>query len=370
MANGAGKLAGRGALLQGLGGTLAQVPEDLARFGQLQQQGIQFQQGQEDRQTKQNLATQTQQAQSEALQRIGTGEDINTIIKDLSPKFPQVDLAGIISGALKPQQAATGLSSAQTSIDQIKANMAKKEDDKKSAEIMAQDVKNNPAAFGLDNDSTQARLVRNQFEADPIRTGELMIKFNRDLDKIAAQIEADKKKEERKLKGRKLSEKEVSNIADMNETLITLQKMDDLFDVEFVGFADATMAFAKERTVGISDAETNFRTAVAEYRNLLLKLRSGGAVTPSEAERLLDEIPVLTMNEKVFKARVRSAIKLLKNRQTTRLKTFKKFNFEVPDVGTVEPEPIIVPEAGPADQTDAELQAEIDAILKANPDLE
>lgn len=77
-----------------------------------------------------------------------------------------------------------------------------------------------------------------------------------------------------------------------------------------------------------------FTQAMSQYdaiRNQILKLRSGGAVTPQEADRLLDELGDPTSPQDVFRARIQNFTSRIQRDLNTRIEGMEDSGYRVPD---------------------------------------
>src|SRR3990167_6531 len=119
---------------------------------------------------------------------------------------------------------------------------------------------------------------------------------------------------------------------DINDLLSSSQSFADIetyYKPEFVGVATGRIGALRELTgIKANPEEVKFRAAVANYKNVLLKLRSGGAVTPQEYQRFLQEAPNVNMPPEVFKARFDLAME----RQKTGLKKY----FEIMELANID----------------------------------
>lgn len=113
--------------------------------------------------------------------------------------------------------------------------------------------------------------------------------------------------------GGKTTTKAMADIDALNEVTIALNDLSANYDPAFVGAVDKRVTGAKQYSgVGASDKASNFRTGVNSLRNTILKARSGGAVTPQEADRLLMELPDDSFSDPDFQARSRKTIEKFK----------------------------------------------------------
>jgi hypothetical protein len=100
---------------------------------------------------------------------------------------------------------------------------------------------------------------------------------------------------------------QVEELGSIQANLDMLNHIEGLFNPDFVGPARGRLGSLQEVTGGLSDAELDMRTAMASYQNIMTQLRSGAAVTPSEAVRLKREAPLPTDRPEVIRSKLRTA---------------------------------------------------------------
>lgn len=73
---------------------------------------------------------------------------------------------------------------------------------------------------------------------------------------------------------------------------------------QFVGPGKGLVGKGLQMAGGMSKKESGFRASLSSIRNQILKMRSGGAVTPGEAQRLLDELPTIDDPPRAFRSKL------------------------------------------------------------------
>lgn len=76
------------------------------------------------------------------------------------------------------------------------------------------------------------------------------------------------------------------------------------FNRSYVGPGHGVVGKLSQATGRMSKDESRFRSGLAGIRNQILKMRSGGAVTPQEGQRLLDEMPTLDDPPDAFQSKL------------------------------------------------------------------
>lgn len=105
---------------------------------------------------------------------------------------------------------------------------------------------------------------------------------------------------------------EAGNLADAKTLLGQLQTAEQMYNPAFVGPVRGRMGALGQMTgIGVSNDEVDLRTLVASFRNQLLRLRSGAAVTPQEYERIKNELPDVNDPPQVFARKLAVAKDLL-----------------------------------------------------------
>jgi hypothetical protein len=127
-------------------------------------------------------------------------------------------------------------------------------------------------------------------------------------------------------------------------TASSLQKLGDQVELaRLAGEASQKIASLEDSDIGPIDATVNkfvggnpkFNDAIQSYsavRNQILKLRSGGAVTPSEAERLLEELGSPTQfSEQRFRSNMESFAARMAQDAENRLIDSEESGYKVPE---------------------------------------
>lgn len=121
----------------------------------------------------------------------------------------------------------------------------------------------------------------------------------------------------------------IEKIADMRNFVGILDDIEKSHKPAFTGPISGRLgAVAQTTGIGATKKETAFRTRVASLRNQVLHLRSGAAITPSEAERLLEELPTSTDPSTVFLSKLKTARTLMRQFAKTRTQALAEFGFK------------------------------------------
>jgi hypothetical protein len=112
----------------------------------------------------------------------------------------------------------------------------------------------------------------------------------------------------------------VKEMADFKTLQDIVKSVEDNYDANFVGPYDSRLGSVRQMTgQGLTDKESNFRSALADAQNQILYLRSGKAITESEMSRLMKALPSEATSDEDFKvklARFKGTLEeTLKNRQ-------------------------------------------------------
>jgi len=121
----------------------------------------------------------------------------------------------------------------------------------------------------------------------------------------------------------KISDKQIENINGFDESISQLENMQELFQKDFVGKVTSVTAPIKAFTGQISEQQVSFRTAVSAYKNILIKLRSGTAVSAKEFKRLQGEAPNESDAAEVFVPKMKAAIRAINKAKATYFKNLK-----------------------------------------------
>lgn len=117
------------------------------------------------------------------------------------------------------------------------------------------------------------------------------------------------------------------------ETLQTLrgqlQNINDSFDETAVGMVAGRTATAKTKVEGLSNKrQSTFIKATTSLRNEIIRARSGGAVTPSEADRLIQELPDINSSETDFRAKFQNTQAAFNEIMATRVASLDEVGYQ------------------------------------------
>lgn len=120
----------------------------------------------------------------------------------------------------------------------------------------------------------------------------------------------------------------------INEVALNLQDIAENYSPGFTGFSDNLTTGAKQFTgIGANDKASTFRQATSALRNVILKARSGAAVTPSEAQRLMSELPDAKFSDQDFVSRFNNTVRKFNQLIESRRKTYENVQ-DVPELFT------------------------------------
>lgn len=116
--------------------------------------------------------------------------------------------------------------------------------------------------------------------------------FNNEMKLINLEMKKSQNEEKRRKLKNTAIEKLTNNFKKdgVPEMHAALRELDDLLDIDGDDDIDGVGATAKLPDLMVSNKGTNIRKKLANLFNVILKTRSGGAVTPQEAQRLVDEL--------------------------------------------------------------------------------
>lgn len=121
---------------------------------------------------------------------------------------------------------------------------------------------------------------------------------------------------------------QVSKISDMEKLLQDVPVVRSSYKPEFVGAIDAPLTALKQRTgFGATPEAATFGTTIAGMRNKVLNLLSGAAISPAEAQRLMQQLPNEQMSEVDFNSRVNNFERELRSQIDERKSGFDKAGY-------------------------------------------
>ena len=105
---------------------------------------------------------------------------------------------------------------------------------------------------------------------------------------------------------RPLPASQAAELGDLDAIGAQIDRIQGSYSPSFVGPVAGRAGGIRETFGNVTERETAFRAEAAALQNVILKARSGGAVTPQEADRLLKEIPTVNLPANAFEQRLRS----------------------------------------------------------------
>lgn len=126
-----------------------------------------------------------------------------------------------------------------------------------------------------------------------------------------------------------LKPKQIDDLTNFDNSINALSAINNLFDEKYVGFAKGRVGSFKQFLGKLGQDESLFRSAIAEYDNELLKLRSGAAVTENEYKRFKNEVANVNTSPEQFISVLGRQAKYLQNKKSTMIKNLQKAGYEV-----------------------------------------
>jgi hypothetical protein len=122
---------------------------------------------------------------------------------------------------------------------------------------------------------------------------------------------------------------QVELITNYDNSLNAIDVINNMFDEKYIGVAKGRVGSVKQYLGLLGKEESIFRTAISEYQNELLKLRSGAAVTVPEYERFKKEVADVNSSPDQFKTVLARQRKYLENKKITTLKNWQKVGYNL-----------------------------------------
>lgn len=144
------------------------------------------------------------------------------------------------------------------------------------------------------------------------------------------------------------------------------------FSPQFVGLGKKTIGKGQELIGAMGRGESDFRSSMQAIENNILKLRSGAAVTPQEAERLLKELPTFDLPPRAWKARMEAFERYYRTLSSTRRDMIGAFGVDLkgapglPDsyVSPARPDPNAPPDSVTIEITRGPLKGQIRVVSR------
>jgi hypothetical protein len=116
---------------------------------------------------------------------------------------------------------------------------------------------------------------------------------------------------------------QASELADLDAIGAQIATIEKAYSPAYVGPVAGRMGGARETLGNITQQEVQFRAEAAALRNVILKARSGGAVTDGEAQRFLDEMPTVNDPANVFEQKLRNTKKWFEDLSRSKRQSFR-----------------------------------------------
>ncbi|RKX66083.1 MAG: hypothetical protein DRP42_03790 [Tenericutes bacterium] len=125
---------------------------------------------------------------------------------------------------------------------------------------------------------------------------------------------------------KRMSSKQLETVSDIDSSLDQLSQIKSLFKPAFVGPWMGRVSGLMDKVGILEPDEAVFRSAFQEFKNVLIKVRSGGAVTPQEAERLEAEVSNFNVTPEVYQARLARVYKTIISKRNRYIGTLGNSN--------------------------------------------
>lgn len=122
---------------------------------------------------------------------------------------------------------------------------------------------------------------------------------------------------------------QIENVNSYDVAINQLNAVKNLSDEKFVGQAKGRVGSFNQWLGTLGDEEATFRSAIAEFENELLKLRSGAAVTENEYKRFKKEVANTNVSPDQFLATLNRNIISLQNKKSIYLTGLKKAKYDI-----------------------------------------
>jgi hypothetical protein len=140
----------------------------------------------------------------------------------------------------------------------------------------------------------------------------------------AAEREAKDRADAYNKRTNKLKTPDRKALNEIDLSIIDLEGIGNLFDKDFVGQVSGRVGSMKNLLGLLGSDEKTFRSKYEGFKNNLLKIRSGAAVTNNELTRIVKELPSLTDSPKQFVAAFNKQLTALKNAKWSYLNSLAK----------------------------------------------
>jgi hypothetical protein len=174
-----------------------------------------------------------------------------------------------------------------------------------------------------EQDARADRAEQRQIEQLNLRRRESILRpegLNRRMQIAAAGATARAQVEEQY---RPLPAGQASELADLDAIGAQIATIEKAYSPAYVGPVAGRMGGARETLGNITQQEVQFRAEAAALRNVILKARSGGAVTDGEAQRFLDEMPTVNDPANVFEQKLRNTKKWFEDLSRSKRQSFR-----------------------------------------------
>jgi len=135
--------------------------------------------------------------------------------------------------------------------------------------------------------------------------------------------------------GKILPAGQLESLSDAAQIIKTLEEAQGIAPKVNTGAVSGRLQSAGQYLGTSGENFNQFKQKLATANNIMLKLRSGAAVTESEYNRFLQEMPTANDDEKIRDTKLANAINYARELLTNKTETFREGGYRVPE-GTVE----------------------------------
>ena len=243
------------------------------------------------------------------------------LLSDLPPEIAQPLLIEYHSGGMSPSKFLSEVKKAKQEL------LAIKRDEQKTKVQTEADL----AKIGKQSEG-QLENTRLASEYD-LEGNRIQGQTARDVARINAgsreQIASDRRDNAYSQRTFAMKPAQIDALTGMDKMLIDLNNIYNSYDQKYVGPLRGRVGGAAEKLGWLKGDEKTFRSALAGFKNDLLKIRSGAAVTDNELKRISQELPDSVDSPKQFKAAFDRAVTQFRNAKNNYIMGLQKSGYDV-----------------------------------------